>query len=250
MHQWIKRFWWFGAYYIGVAAVIAIQQRLKIQITQDTIILVAVLLVPFVFSRLTKIEAGGMKFELRELRNEVIETKQQIRQEVAQVREGYQALSDRLTSLASSAADFLKPQDLMSSDEKMRALRKRLKLSDELSDEEIAQGLESGDPDYRIVAYAELQVRPQRQLLRALLDCYSREKELALRSHETRPLWQLLVATDTWLGSFQRGSPPGDIEELRKVLADMLEFLKNNPTIDPGRQCRTRLELILRTVQS
>jgi hypothetical protein len=241
MHQWIKRFWWFGAYYIGVGAVIAIQQRLKIEITQDTIILIAVALVPFVFTRLTKIEAGGMKFELRELRNEVIETKQEIRREVAQVREGYQALSDRLTSLA---ADYLKPQDLMSSDAKMSALRETVKLSDE----EIIQKLPSRVPDDRIQAYAKLQVRPRRELLRALLECYPREKELALRSNETRPLWQLLVATNYWLDHFSRGSTSADIEEVQKVLTDMLDFLRGNKTIDPGRQCRNRLEEILRTV--
>jgi hypothetical protein len=241
MHQWMKRFWWVGAYYLGVAAVILIQQRLKIAITQDTLVLIAVLLLPFVFTRLTKIEAGGMKFELRELKNEVIETKQQIRAEVAQVREGYQALSNRLTSLA---ADYLKPQDLTTSDRKMSALRETVKLSDA----EIVQALRSNVPDSRLPAYAELQVRPRRQLLRALLDCYSREKELALSSNETRPLWQLLVATDFWVRDFFPGSPAADIEELRRILTEMLGFLRSNETIDPGRECRNRLEQILQTV--
>jgi hypothetical protein len=175
VQPWIQRHWRTGAYYVGVGAIISIQRWLKIQVTQDTIILVVILLVPFVFRRLSKIEAGGMKFELRELRNEVIETKHEIRREVAEVRESYNALNDRLTSIAFSAADYLRPQDMGAAEQKMSTLRKSVKLSEE----EIVQGLQSTLPEWRVPAYAELQLRPRRELLRPLLDCYGREKELA-----------------------------------------------------------------------
>jgi hypothetical protein len=119
-----------------------------------------------------------------------------------------------------------------------------------LSDDELTNALQSVLATWRIPAYVELQVRPRRHLLHPMLECYSHERDLADTSNETRPLWQLLVSTETWLRTFWRDATPAEVKDIRVALTEMLAFLVQNDRIDPGRECRNKLEWILRTVST
>jgi hypothetical protein len=240
MWERLRQYWWILAFYGVVIAVIVIQERIKVTVDQNTIILLVIFLLPFAFSRLSSLEYGGFKLELRELRNEVVETKQEVRREFSEVREGYRNLSDRLAQLAERSADYLKPQPLQLSDEKAEQMRRTINLPDE----EIELGLHSLDPNLRIPAYIELQVRPRKRFFHQILDSFWLEQLLARRQKETRPLWQLLVAVGSLLREFPDLSET-DKGRARLMLQHTVEFLKSDDTVDPGKQCERRTELLL-----
>jgi hypothetical protein len=129
----------------------------KIELKHDTIVLAVLLLVPLLLPRLTKLEYGGLKIEMQKLRDEVVDTKHEVRRDVFEAREQYRHLNDRLAKFVEKPADYLKPQSLSISDEKAQKIRESINLSDE----EIEIGLTSLDPNLRVSAYIELQVRPR-----------------------------------------------------------------------------------------
>ncbi len=72
------------------------------------------------------------------------------------------------------------------------------------TNEEVDLFLTSPDPNLRIIAYMQLQTRPDPSRLSGLADCFFLEGFLASREKETRPLWQLLVA----IGQVYQRVPP------------------------------------------
>jgi hypothetical protein len=235
--RFLKQFWWVPVFYGMIGLVIFLQQRTHIELKEGTVLLVVLLLLPLIIPRLARLEYGGMKLELRELRNEVVETKHEVRKEVSGVREQYRHLSERLAKVVQKSEDYLKPQSLEISDEKARALRESINLSDQ----EVDLGLESLDPNLRVPAYIEMQVRARPQFVAKLIDSYWLEQLHARRYKQTRPMWQLLLATD-----FQTPDmSPTERQRARLLLTHTLEFFRSDSSIDPGNQCKIRIEQIL-----
>jgi hypothetical protein len=237
----LKQYWWVPLFYVIITLVLVVQGKFHFEFKQGSVFLVVLLLLPLLIPRLTKLEYGGLKIEMQKLRNEVVDTKHEVRKEVAEVRDQYRNLSDRLARFAEKSADYLKPQQSLSiSDEKADELRKSINLSDE----EIDIGLQSLDANLRVPAYIELQVRPRPRFLSELLDCFWLEQFYARRYNQTRPTWQLLVATERNL------NVPEEIAQTERsrgklLLKQALEFFRSEPKIDPGHQCKNRIEQML-----
>ena len=240
MKNMIKRIWWIPVFYLLILAAVWARKEYGLEVDTPSLLLILLVLLPLILPRLASLEYGGMKVELRELRNEVVETKQEVKKEVSDVREAYRQMSDRLAAMAERSADYLKPQPLSVSDQKATELRETINLSDE----DVEAGLWSLDPNLRIPAYIELQVRPRRRLFAVLLDAVWLEQIHARRRLETRPLWQILVAINKALLKFGELSTE-ETERTLLVLRHLLEFLRSDERIDPGKQCETRTQKLL-----
>mgnify|MGYP006285897707 FL=1 len=237
MQKWVEKHWWIALFYIAIISAVSLLKWLNVSLDQTTLIVIAIVLLPFIVQRLTEIEAGGVRVTLRELKNEVTETKQTVTQEVAAVREDYRQLSDHLTRAVEKASTYLKPQPLLISDHLAAEMRNTVNLTSV----EVEQGLSSIDPNMRVPAYIELQVRPISQLSDQLIDCFLLEQWLARKQKETRPLWQLLVAVEKLITSSQ----VFDSDRVLFALNQTLHFLQSDDSIDPGKQCEKRIRHML-----
>lgn len=190
-------------------------------------ILLIVLLAPFLIVRLSGIEYGGLKVVLRDLTREVAEVRKDVNQ--------------RLEQLSMQTRDYLGTRPLGLADQKIEQMRNTINLSDD----EVVQGLKTLDAEQRVPAYVQIQAHPDRSYLTLLAPCYWIEQIYASRTLDTRPLWQLLVATQ-----FSHNLP-GEVGEsvplvLVMSLRHCLEYLQLSSDLDRGGQCKARLASILR----
>lgn len=237
----LKKYWGYIAFYVLITLVIWLQSRLDLSVNQNTILILALILVPILFSRLSSLEYGGVKLQLRELKNEVVETKQEVRREVFEVRENYRQLSEKLSRMAERSQTYRNPQPLNIADNIAQEMRRSINLSDE----DIEAGLNSLDPNIRIPAYIQLQVEPRPPFLSKLLDCLWIEQFYARRKKETRPLWQLLVAIEKYKNQLDAAAAIQERERTRMMLEQTLVFLRSDGSIDLGGECKERLRLLI-----
>jgi len=107
----------------------------------------------------------------------------------------------------------------------------------------VAPYLRNAKAAYRVVGYLACQVAARRSENLAswaleLTACLGRERKEALEHNETRSLWQLLVC----LGHVLRAQLTySDRDYVRKTLVDMQSFLRDNPHIDPGGECKWKI---------
>jgi hypothetical protein len=243
--DYLKKYGWIAFYYSLILAVLLVQHGLSIEPNVSTVLLIALFAIPFLLPRLSSLEYGGLKVEMRDLKNEVRETKHDVRREVSEVRQGYEALSAQLNELIPRSREYLQPQPLEVSNQKIEAIRIDRRRSAPLSNETLLEGLNSLEATARIVAYVELQVRPRANIVSDLIDCLWLEQLEARRANETRPLWQLLVAIQRC--AFLPNDPirPDDLKRLELLMKHCLQFLESMVSVDPGGECKERLRLLL-----
>ena len=78
-----------------------------------------------------------------------------------------------------------------------------------------------------------------------LIGALGHERLEASERKETRPLWQLLVCF-TYVMQNEVSSTDSNL--IKTALASFLAFMQSDPAIDAGRQCKARIEMILRGV--
>jgi hypothetical protein len=227
-------------YYLALLVVLVLGSKFRIEIDPSIVTLLVLAVLPFVLPHLQSIEAFGMKFAIRELKTEVIETRQVVRDELSNVR----ALSERFEMLLQKSEDFLQPKPLDDAFRDLSDIERSLR-EKELSEDEITSFLGSYTPNSRVPGYVELQLRPKRNRLRDLIDCLHLEHYLARKTKETRPLWQLLEALHKAAEQFTNLAQV-EREQVRFAIRQTLEFLTNNPDLDTGGQCKISAQELLK----
>jgi hypothetical protein len=231
-----------AAYYAAVILALVLNHWLTFKIESSSVIILIALLAPFIVSRLSSFEYGGLKVELNEFKHEVRGATMELSREVSKTRD---EVNSKIEELASRSRDYLQPQPLQLSDAKADQLRREVNITDE----EVAVYLASPSPYERIIAYFQLQMRLDKARLSSLADCFFLEGFLASTQKETRPLWQLLVAIGN---PFYPISTEIDEVAKRKVLMAMrhcLEWLELDGSVDKGGQCKNRLRQLIERFQ-
>lgn len=245
----LKKYGWIAFYYSLIFAVLLVQRGLSIQPNISTVLLIALFAIPFLLPRLSSLEYGGLKVEMRDLKYEVRETKEDVRREVSEVRQGYEVLSAQLNELIPRSRGYLQPQSLKVSNLKIQAMRIGRRRSAPLSNEALLEGLNSLDANARVAAYVELQVRPKTKIASDLIDCFWLEQLEARRSNETRPLWQLLKTVQKC--AFLPNDPMAldDLRRLELLMKQCLQFLEASASVDRRGECKRRLRELLGDIE-
>lgn len=159
--------------------------------------------------------------------------------------------AQRLSDAVARAREYLMPQPLSVAEAVVETIRRSFSeagIRPQLA--HVIPYLASPDAVYRVVGYLATQVAAAQGVdLRTwsleLAACFGREQRHALERHETRPLWQLLVA----VGNVINQNPPEpDRSYLRDAMRDTGTFLHQNLQLDPGGQCKARLRKLLTAI--
>ena len=159
--------------------------------------------------------------------------------------------AQRLSDAVARAREYLMPQPLSVAEAVVETIRRSFSeagIRPQLA--HVVPYLASPDAVYRVVGYLATQIAASQGVdLRGwsleLAVCFGREQRHALERHETRPLWQLLVAVGNVIA--QRPPEP-DRSYLRDAIRDTSTFLQQNLHLDPGGQCKARLSQLLATI--
>lgn len=153
------------------------------------------------------------------------------------------ALEASLADAVIYAEEYLQPQPLDLSDAIAEAVRR----SFERSGVKIERGnlvpyLRSESAAHRVTGYIAYQVSPQKDMALDFVVALRREKIEAATRRETRPLWQLLVCVGRLM---QLGIDRSDAEVIQTALREYFEWMKRDPSIDPGGECKRRIGMLL-----
>ncbi len=141
------------------------------------------------------------------------------------------------------ADEYLQPQALDLADQIAGAVRRSFAdASRQVTREALLPYLRSESASHRVVAYIAFQVSPQSGMALELVASLRREKTEALDRRSTKPLWQLLVCIGTWT---QQDVSDEDRALVRRALKHYLDWLRQQPNIDPGGQCKRRIHHLL-----
>lgn len=102
--------------------------------------------------------------------------------------------------------------------------------------------LRSKKAAFRVVGYLGFQINPTPELVAELIICLNREREEAKQRKETRPLWQLLVCFTLLL---EKGVNSEDRTLIQDSLTDFNSFLHSDSSIDPGGECKSRINWLV-----
>jgi hypothetical protein len=227
------------AYYLAVIAALAINHWLSFKVNTSSILVLVALVAPFLVDKLSRLKFGDLELEFRE-----------VKQALNDVKEMSNDINARLQELTERARDYLRPQPLSISDEKAEEMREAMRRgSVRLTPAEIEAALASLDSNQRVPAYIQLQVNclagrePEPNYIAQLSNCFWLESFVACTLHETRPLWQLIVALQVCYAVLL------DDESLesrvRLNMKHCFEYLRSDRTVDPGGECKERLVELL-----
>jgi hypothetical protein len=175
------------------------------------------------------------------LRHEVRGATTNISREVSETRS---ELNSKIEQLAGQSREYLRSQPLAVSDAKADELRKGVSITGE----EVELFLRDPNPDLRIIAYIQLQAKPDLSRLSDLANCFFLEGFLASTQKETRPLWQLLVAVEFLYRSSTKVNDAAK-HKAGMAMRHMLEWIEADATIDPGGECKDRLRRLIPNFQ-
>jgi hypothetical protein len=226
-----------AAYYAAVIVALLLSHWAIFKFEASSLIILIAIIAPFIVDRLSSIEYGGVKVQLNELKHEFRGTTDKIAHEVSKTRD---ELNSKLEQLARQSREYLLPQSLELADAKASEIRDKVNIGPE----EVELLLASTDPNQRIIAYFQIQNRPEPRHLESLAECFFIEGFLATKQKETRPLWQLLVAVH----SVSRDLGDLNFVAKHKVHIGMhyiLDWLEADPSVDRGGQCKARLRLLI-----
>jgi hypothetical protein len=141
------------------------------------------------------------------------------------------------------AEEYLKPQPLDFSDSIAESVRASFRNSNvDPEREHLLPYIRNPKAPYRVVGYFAFQINPPQGMVLDLISALSAERIEASERKETRPLWQLLVCF-TYL--MQYHTDPSERELIKKALRNYLDFLNTDSAIDPGGECKERIELLI-----
>lgn len=150
--------------------------------------------------------------------------------------DSYRRIEKRIRDVLSE--HFLKPQTLEEAFKFLLQIKSVIE-ANPLSDKEMRESLISCDPNPRINAYLELQIRPEEKWLRDIVDCIHLEHFQAAKYHETRPLWQLLEALHLYENKNKfRIVSKEQLVYIKFAVQQSLDFMCNDAAIDPGGECK------------
>jgi TIR domain-containing protein len=158
------------------------------------------------------------------------------------------SLNQQLNEAVSLAHDYLLPHALSTAEAVAEVIRRSIQRSAaRLKLDDVTPFLRSGNAAYRVVGYLAAQALVKisdntPDWIIELTAGLARERREASERNETRPLWQLLVALDLAASS---GIPRYERDFARNALNDMLAFLRANSHMDPGGECKHRLQQVL-----
>ena len=159
-----------------------------------------------------------------------------------------QQRSDALASAVPRAERYLGPIDLREAESIAAEIRKMFETAKTPPTlRSVEPYLRNQNVAHRVVGYLACQVTAQRDEISnwavELARCLGEERDEASKNRETRPLWQLLVCITSLLRS------PSLSERDRTVISEQLQetqkFLRDNPHLDPGGQCKWRIGELL-----
>ena len=141
------------------------------------------------------------------------------------------------------AEEYLRPQPLETADQIARIVRRSFELArGKPTDSSVIPYLRNEKPTFRVVGYLAFQIHPLHSLLPDLVNCLTRERRLASEQKETRPLWQLLMCFTELLSKELDSKSRGLIQDALRLHQD---FLHSDPSVDPGGECKSRIEMLL-----
>lgn len=153
------------------------------------------------------------------------------------------ALEASLADAVIYAEEYLQPQPLDLSDAIAEAVRRSFDRSGvKIDRKHLLPYLRSESAAHRVTGYIAYQVSPQRNMALDFVAALRREKVEAASRRETRPLWQLLVCIDRLI---RLHVDPNDVQVIRSALRRYLEWMRGDPSIDPGGECKQRIEMLL-----
>lgn len=145
------------------------------------------------------------------------------------------------------AEDYLLPQPLSRSDSVAENIRRVFgSLEIQPGRDHLAPYLVDNRAAFRVVGYIAWQIYRPSEAVFDLISCVNGEQVEALKTYETRPLWQLLVCFTYFL----RDHPRSDTSEIIRARLRQLEtFLLSDDRVDPGGECLKRVrQLINRSI--
>lgn len=158
-------------------------------------------------------------------------------------REVEPALEASLADAVIYAEEYLEPQPLDLSDAIAEAVRRSFERSAvKIERRYLVPYLRSESAAHRVTGYIAYQVSPQKDMALDFVAALRREKVEAATRRETRPLWQLLVCVGRLM---QLGIDRSDTAVIRTALREYFEWMKRDPSIDPGGQCKRRIGMLL-----
>jgi hypothetical protein len=141
------------------------------------------------------------------------------------------------------AEEYLQPQTLDLSDAIAEAVRRSFeRAAVKIERASLVPYLRSESAAHRVTGYIAYQVSPQKNMALDFVTSLRREKDEAANRKETRPLWQLLVCIGKLLRLDINRS---EVEVITTSLRDFLEWMKKDPSLDPGGECKRRIRLLL-----
>jgi hypothetical protein len=156
------------------------------------------------------------------------------------------ALEASLADAVIYAEEYLQPQPLDLSDAIAEAVRRSFDRSGVKIDRgHLLPYLRSESAAHRVTGYIAYQVSPQENMALDFIAALRREKAEAVSQRETRPLWQLLVCIDRMI---QLHVDPSDLQVIQCSLREYLEWMRGDPSIDAGGECKRGIEILLRSL--
>jgi hypothetical protein len=138
--------------------------------------------------------------------------------------------------------NYLLPQSLASSDSVAQEIRSAFGSTGYTPSAEFVEPyLQSQEASQRVVGYLAYQVAPYRGISGVLGNCLTNELEHALRTKETRPLWQLLVC----LGLFGAVTDPEEMQFMALPLKEARKALQRQKDVDAGGECASKLTALM-----
>ena len=140
------------------------------------------------------------------------------------------------------ARNYLLPQSLASADSVAQEIRSAFASTGYAPSSEFVEPyIKSQEPSQRVVGYLAYQVAPYMGIGNFLGEYLTTEVEYALRSKETRPLWQLLVC----LGLFGAVTNPEEMQRMNLPLEKVRDALQRHEGVDAGGECVSKLTALM-----
>jgi hypothetical protein len=156
-----------------------------------------------------------------------------------------EAVAESSTELVRLAQSYLVPELPVDQHDRIADNMRVLAAREPMSASVLARDAVHDDPLRRVVAYVRFQMQPSAQAAHVFPVALQQETSLANATHETRPLWQLLVAIGVSIDA--QIVQAHELPLLRVALratAMLLETMAGTQHVDSGGECRLRLRLL------
>ncbi|MBS0150253.1 MAG: TIR domain-containing protein [Nitrospira sp.] len=159
------------------------------------------------------------------------------------IPKAFRVLEANLADAVIYATEYLQPQGLGLSDAIAESIRQSFRATNIHPERRnLLPYITSNSAAHRVTGYIAYQMSPQLSMCMDFVASLRREREEATHNHETRPLWQLLVCIGHALSAEHQDSGHA---ALLIALSEFDRWICNEPSIDLGGECKTRIQLLL-----